>query len=237
MEELKFDQVKVHIVKISRNSAEIENFRKSLDPVDSENANRFIRDSDKNRSILSKYFLRKFLSHYLKTDFNELKISFTKFGKPYLNNNNLKFNYSHSGDLILFAFCYYNEVGIDTEEIRDIPEFDELSQNYFSQYELSYYRKLTNQEAKKKFFYKIWTRKEALLKAVGSGITIDLKSFSVLNADTNEDNSITLGIFENDWIISDLILEEDYSSSIAFNSKDKKDILIFDENFSLIKKI
>ena len=236
----KFDLIKINIIKFSEQINRIGNLIKRLPFYTLEYSNRFIREESRNRYIVTQYFLREFLSHFLQIDFDNVAISYSKSGKPYLSdkiNSNLKFNYSHSGDYIIYAFTSDDEIGVDIEEIKDIPEFDELSRTHFSDEEQSIYFELKNPDEKKKLFYRIWTRKEALLKAAGSGITIDLKSLTVLKMNEKNANQIKIKFLTKDYLISDIPLDINYASSVAINSHSYKEIFVYDKDFTLLKKI
>lgn len=236
----KFDPIKINIIKFSEQITRIENLSTKLPSYVIEYLNRFIREEARNRYIVTQYFLREFLSHYLQTDFVKVAISYSKSGKPYLNNkinSNLKFNYSHSGDYIIYAFTLDDEIGVDIEEIKDIPEFDELSRTHFSDEEQSIYFALKNTDEKKQLFYKIWTRKEALLKAEGSGITIDLKSLTVLKMNKKNVNQVKVKFSNKEYSISDIPIDNNYASSVAIDSHSYKEILVYDKDFTLLKKI
>jgi 4'-phosphopantetheinyl transferase len=240
MAKLKFDTIKLNIIKFTEQIDSVGNLSKKLPSYALEYSNRFVREEDRGRSIMTQYFLRKFLSYYLQVDFDKVAISYSKSGKPYLNekiNSNLKFNYSHSGDYIIYAFTADNEIGVDIEEIKDISEIDELSRTHFSDEELSIYFELENPDEKKQLFYKIWTRKEALLKAEGSGITIDLKSLTVLKTIEKNANQIKVKFLDQEWSVSDLFIDVNYASSVAINSDSCIEIFVFDEDFNLLKKI
>jgi 4'-phosphopantetheinyl transferase len=203
-------------------------------------ANKFKFSNEKRFFLISRYYLKNFIGEYLDLSPEKIIISQMKSGKPYVNENidsNLKFNYSHSGDYIVYAFTKDNEIGIDIEKIKDISEFDELSRTHFSDEEQLIYFELKNPEEKKRLFYKIWTRKEALLKAEGSGITIDLKSLTVLTTNEKNANQIKIKFLDKNWSITDIMLDTHYSSSVALNSDSYKKIVIYDKDFNLLRKI
>ncbi|MGQ9847560.1 MAG: 4'-phosphopantetheinyl transferase family protein [Bacteroidales bacterium] len=235
-----FDSIKINIIKFSEQITCIWNLNKKLPFYTIEYSNRFVREQDRNRYVVTQYFLREFLSYYLKIDFDKVEISYSKSGKPYLNdkiNSNLKFNYSHSGDYIIYAFTSDDEIGVDIEEIKDIPELDELSRTHFSDEEQSIYFELKNPDRKKQLFYKIWTRKEALLKAAGSGITIDLQSLRVLRTNERNATQVKVKFLNKDYLISDIPLDKNYASSVAIDSHSYKEIFVYDKDFTLLKKI
>src|SRR5258708_33382013 len=67
--------------------------------------------------------LRILLARYLNTAPSSLRFKYSPKGKPsLLPSSGLEFNISHSGRLALFAFTYGCSVGIDVEQIREMPD-------------------------------------------------------------------------------------------------------------------
>jgi 4'-phosphopantetheinyl transferase len=112
-----------------------------------------------------------------------LEFVYSAKGKPSLGgafaNCGLEFNLAHSGGLAVFAVARHGLVGVDVEQMRAIPDLSTLSQRFFSPRECAEIEKLSGEEATKGFF-KIWTRKEAWLKATGEGITALSSTIEVL---------------------------------------------------------
>ena len=95
-------------------------------------------------------------------------------GKPYLPNHpDFHYNISHSGD---YAVCAVgeSETGVDIQEYRK-PDM-RLAKRRYTEAEYEY-----TKENPQPNFFRIWSRKESVLKAAGIGITIALNSFSVLS--------------------------------------------------------
>lgn len=88
-----------------------------------------------------------------------------KGNKPYYVNlykkHNIQFSISHAGDIVICAVSS-NLVGIDIEKVKTFPQ--EIINHYYTKDEIDYCKQ--GQE----FPYKIWTRKECYLKAIGVGI-------------------------------------------------------------------
>ena len=108
-----------------------------------------------------------------------LRIPTGKFGKPSLaDQNNLRFNVTHSYGLVVYGFAIKRELGIDTEKIR--PDFggEDIAERYFSEPEQEELRQLPV-ELRATAFFLCWTRKEAYIKAHGHGLQIPLASFDV----------------------------------------------------------
>jgi len=124
--------------------------------------------------------LRLLLSAYLETDPRKLSLVTNRYGKPRLESEScrLRFNMSHSGELTMIAVCLDAEIGIDVEAVRPIPEWADIAVSQFSTGE----NQSIHAEApahRMEAFFRCWTRKEALIKAVGMGLSVPLDSFTV----------------------------------------------------------
>lgn len=141
---------------------------------------RFVRD--RNRFIAARGVLRHILSrHYLDRDPRDLSFSRGEFGKlslaPGYKSADLHFNLSHSEGIALFVFARGREVGVDLERVRSLAG-DSLASHFFSLNETSTLQKLPSRQ-RLEAFYRLWTSKEAYLKARGQGLRIPLDSFDV----------------------------------------------------------
>jgi len=115
-------------------------------------------------AILSKVLLQTVLNDNLED------LQYSSLGRPYLKNKP-DFNLSHSDNYVVCATTKVGQIGIDLEEIRAI-NFQGLLKRFFSLQEQSLFR-TRNQ------FFEAWTRKEAVLKAQGCGLRVDLKTIDV----------------------------------------------------------
>lgn len=193
-----------------------------LSPEEIYDADTFIFEEEFRRYQISHGFKRLVLSKYLNIPPKTLIFEHAKYGKPFISNIqnslNIQFNLSHSHNLILMAITRQDVVGIDVE--YHAKEFSEetLISTIFSPNEQLFFSDLTEEEEKKKVFYRGWTRKEAYLKAQGMGLISDLKNISVdLNEFPNKHwisvpNSLEVGI---SWKLFPLNLGESYTASIV----------------------
>ncbi len=140
-----------------------------------------LRDSRAaQRFIVARGILRIILSRYLGKSPKYLTFSYGVQGKPELANNSdnkLLFNLSHTRGLAVFAISRSLDVGVDIEEIRPISDLDAITTNFFSSIEQDEMRTMPSTD-KLNSFFTLWTCKEAILKAEGSGLThlaIDMK--------------------------------------------------------------
>ena len=86
------------------------------------------------------------------------------------------FNVSHSQDLAVYALCLDAELGVDVERLRAIANVKSIAEEFFSPQENAV---LARMKATTEAFFHCWTRKEALLKAVGAGLSATRCSFTV----------------------------------------------------------
>ncbi len=127
---------------------------------------------DKQNFVASRGILRFLLGRYLSCKPDELTFSYKKHGKPHIPANDISFNVSHSGEYILYVFTKKAAVGIDIEKIRDDSTVQKVIRT-FSQQEQKTLVSLSHHEQKLAFF-RLWTRKEAYLKAIATGLSYPL---------------------------------------------------------------
>lgn len=157
----------------------IEELSKILSSDEIDRANRFYFERDKNRFIITRGTLRKIISRYLNIDPKKLQFTYSDRGKPNLSTpTSISFNLSHSQDLALYAISQINLIGIDLEYIRPMPDAKNLAKRFFSPQEYNFISQLPAQQQQETFF-KIWTCKEAYLKATGEGLAGGLEKVEV----------------------------------------------------------
>lgn len=136
----------------------------------------FERDADRWRAGRS--LLRQMLGDYLHADPEALSFETGPFGKPFLPDSLLRFSVSHSGALLLLAFSWDQEVGVDVERLRDdfVPE--ELAAQVCSPREQAALREVPA-GSRHAAFLSLWTAKEAYVKALGSGLSFPLPQLTL----------------------------------------------------------
>jgi len=174
----------VHVWRASLDLAtdRLHTMHTSLAPDEQARAARFKFDRDRQRFIAARGILREILGAYLSRPPASLSFTYGPHGKPGLNPNDggrmIQFNVSHSHGMALYAFANTREVGVDIEAIRPMTDWEDIARRFFSPQEvidILAWPKDLQQEA----FFRCWTRKEAYLKARGSGMALSLKSFDV----------------------------------------------------------
>jgi 4'-phosphopantetheinyl transferase len=166
----------------------------------------------KRRFTVSRSILRHLLAGYLNTSPESILLGSSEFKKPYVKSENtkaLQFNLSHSGDLAIYAFTLEHPIGIDIEKTKDI--FSEsVAMRFFSKKENEALNALPLSE-KVCGFYRIWSRKEALVKAIGKGLAHALPSFSVSAFDIDE----IISLENKKWSLRPITIRNGYQSAIA----------------------
>ncbi len=149
--------------------------RQTLSPDELERAGRFTLPDRRDRFILARGTLRRLLGRYLDLDPADLRFDYGVWGKPMLGksqaDSGLRFNLSHSFDMILVAVAKVREVGVDVEWIGRKRPVLELARRFFPQSEADSLCTLPEAEQVWAFFG-LWTRSEALLKAGGQGLEL-----------------------------------------------------------------
>jgi 4'-phosphopantetheinyl transferase len=143
---------------------------------------RFHFEHDRLMYGFAQGLLRIILAGYLRISPRDIKYMRTEYGKPYLElgkeDAGLEFNLSHSGEAVMIAITKGNPIGVDVEQVKPLPDLDQVARNYFSAAEQADLFSLEG-PARIEGFYRCWTRKEALIKASGEGLSMPLDSFQV----------------------------------------------------------
>lgn len=130
-----------------------------------------------------------------------LNIRIGTYGKPYVSDNSFYFNISHSESLVTCMVSKKCEVGIDVE-YREVFDYKKL--NIYSDNEEEI---IFRSDDNIILFYDIWTRKEAVVKCLGYGLNLDLKSIDVV--------SQNLILFNAEYYIYSFTMLEKYSCSFV----------------------
>ncbi len=194
---------------------------KTLSADERMRAERFYYERDRKRFIFRRGLLRTILACYLGIEPNRVQFCYGTHGKPALVETSegihLRFNLSHSHGLSLYAITRDQEIGIDLEYIRPIPEAKQIAEHYFSARENAVFRALPEHE-KPLAFLKCWTRKEAYLKALGVGLTGSLEEFDVSLAPGEPARLLSVRGDPEEasrWFIHGLMPASGYVASIA----------------------
>lgn len=172
----------VHVWRASLSAPEtrLTDFHAILADDERARAARFRNPLHGNQYTIGRGVLRMLLGRYLNRLPQEIRFSYSYYGKPFIEDaaETLRFNLSHSQDLALYAFTYQREIGIDIEYMRSVASHDQIAEQFFSPNEIRALRTLPADQQTIGFF-NCWTRKEAYIKAHGEGLSLPLDQFDV----------------------------------------------------------
>ena len=150
-----------------------------LDPDEQSRAARFVFAHDRKHYIAAHGALRRLLALHTGRALNDVRYVLGEFGKPALANApGCAFNLSHSEDVGLIGIADSGELGVDVEILRPVLDATALALDNFTPAEQATLSRASASERDLVFFWG-WTRKEACLKATGSGLSIPPKTFEV----------------------------------------------------------
>jgi len=151
--------------------------RALLSEDEHERAARFVFERDRRRYVASRASLRRLLAQRLNADAAALRLDAGAHGKPALRDApRCAFNLSHSEDVAWIALADGGEIGVDVEVLREVADAHDLARRNYTPAECA---QLDEAEPGQRdlAFLRCWTRKEAVLKAIGSGFSIAPETF------------------------------------------------------------
>ena len=150
--------------------------RATLSPREQERHASFAHEQHRFRWGAARGTLREVLGRALGCAPAEVPFGYGAHGKPCVAGSELRFNISHSGalGLIALALC---EVGVDVELPRP-RRSDDIARRFFTPGENERFFALEG-PARADAFFRLWTCKEAFLKATGEGLSRSTRSFEL----------------------------------------------------------
>lgn len=179
-----------------------------------------LSDEEKNRAqsfsnkrasdqfVLSHSLLRQILAKKINTTPKSLVFKKNVNGKPFLADRKVEFNISHSRDRLLIAISPTKAVGIDIEFKRKNINMEAIAKRYFSKSEYSFLKSSQNLQDS---FFDLWSRKEAYVKALGSGV---FKDFAKLEVPLEIPSLGKCG----DWFFQPLKIDSSYASCLVYKA-------------------
>lgn len=169
--------VKLWWASVRESTTWIEEHEGLLDDEERDRAERFRVGAARRRFVIGRVMLRRVLSGFTGVEPERLCFAFSAYGKPRLVDGELCFNLAHSGDAVVLAVAE-DEVGVDVEELRPLSTADRLARRICTPRELAELLAL-GAGVRSKAVLRLWTAKEAVLKALGSGIRGSMRSIEV----------------------------------------------------------
>ncbi len=193
-----------------------------LDQAELSQWRKFLAAGPRRRFSLCRAALRHILCDRLECRNDELSFNTSTHGKPFAllrsAPSGVTFNVSHSGDHGLIAVADDGvRVGVDLEEIVGKRNLEALIEAVMGPDEQAQLASLQGRE-KLRQFYRTWTSKEALIKALGTGFATDVSQFQI-PAEAGRGNDGHTFMFPQDpsvtWGLED-IGNEEFAAALAY---------------------
>ena len=180
-----------------------------LNAEELERVGRFKHDLSRRHALAGRGVLRSLLGVYLGVPPRDVALRPGPNGKP--EANGISCNVAHSGDVVLIALARSGLLGVDVERINEATPVLEIADRFFAPAEVARINAEPTGETQRAAFFSLWTRKEAILKADGRGLTVELPSFAAEDLTTVPDAA---GV-ERAFRVRSLPIEEGYAAALA----------------------
>jgi 4'-phosphopantetheinyl transferase len=174
----------------------------SSDEEKRRDAYRFRRDAES--FALSRSFTRRVLAEYAGVPARDLTFVTDRRGKPSIAESQIRFTVSRTDRWSVLAIAD-ERVGVDVETIRESPHLAAVAETISSERELEEMASIPDGQRLQAFF-RIWTRKEAYTKAVGTGLEGDLRGIDVGAAGPSVLPNVDLP--DGEWTFHEVMLDE-----------------------------
>ncbi len=196
-----------------------------LSPDEHNRAGHFATEETRSRWIVGRGVLRMVLGRYLDCGPTELVFDYGVYGKPRLGGTHgrcgWQFNVAHSYTRALIAVAYDRAVGVDIEYVRPIANIDRVIKDVCTVNEQALLQTLSPHK-RSRMFFDCWTRKEAIVKATGRGLTDMPNQINVVSTNKEHMESIMIGdgMGEAAWNMRALAPGPGYVGAIAAQGQD-----------------
>lgn len=167
--------VRVHVADLAPWLDRHAEFALALSPGERARADRLVFEADRRRFRVAHGLLRRILGGILGAEPAAVGLRERPGGKPELapphDASGLRFNLSHSGDVLLVAVARGREVGVDVERIREDLDWAALARRFLPEAAGAPLFGLPA-ASRRQAFFRFWTFAEALGKAAGIGLSI-----------------------------------------------------------------
>jgi 4'-phosphopantetheinyl transferase len=162
-------------------AADLRRWLDLLDEDERERASRLWLDFDRREFVAAHALLRSMLTYYSDQPATAWRFVTDEYGKPKVvagaGHPELQFNLAHTRGLVAAAVTAHDRVGIDVEKIDEAKSDSAVARAFFAPAELELLRRVPEAEWPV-WFFRVWTLKEAYIKAIGTGLNTPLQSFS-----------------------------------------------------------
>ncbi len=175
----------------------------------------------RRRFVAARGALRSLLAGYLSMDPRQVTFSYGPQGKPSVRHSpsDIRFNLSHSNELMVIAVCRRGLVGVDIEKMT--PDFParEIAARYFCERERNEIDRVDDETGLRTFF-QVWTAKEAVTKATALGLSLELSKVEIgLNPLRVQTLDAPPGLPCEDWCLLPFCPDDNYRGTLALTAE------------------
>ncbi|MFF0080006.1 4'-phosphopantetheinyl transferase family protein [Streptomyces canus] len=209
--------VQVWTVPLDRPPATVAALSRILSEREAERGDRCRFETDRRRFVVAHGALRLILAGCLDVPPEELRLKRGRHGKPRLaGSSDLRFSLSHSGELALVAVTRHREVGVDVDRLRPGLPVEPFTERFFPAADARFVAAAAGPTERAERFLRLWTRKEAVVKAAGArlaqGLGLKVLTESESDADVVRDPS---GQIPGAWSVRDLPVPDGCLAALA----------------------
>lgn len=154
-----------------------------LDGAERSRAGRFHARRDRDRFVARRAFHRRVLGTRLGVEPAALELRVTPQGRPFLDAVwGIEFSTSHDDGLAVIAITTGPRVGVDVERVRLLDDALDVAATHMTANEVAWLRSLPP-DSRSKGFLELWTRKEAVVKGLGVGLSMPLDAMDCATVD------------------------------------------------------
>ena len=201
-------------------------FESALDPAERDRSRFMHRDDARLRFTAGRWLVRYVLARRLGCTETEVVLTIAEHGRPALAGGGIDFNLSHAGSLVVLALSA-SRVGIDVEATKRANDWRAIARRFFSTVEVAAIEAYPEAERRTAFF-RVWVRKEAFVKALGTGIATGFDRFDVSAGPEPALTGARIdGIDPAEWSIRDFDAGPGYAGAVAVRAAHPR-VAVFD---------
>ena len=191
-----------------------------LSPREIARADRFQFPQHRERFVSGHCWLRHILGEFIGCPAAQIQFGENEFGKPFVvePKGTVEFNYSHSQDSCICVATQSRKIGVDIELKRQLDDMASTAATIFDPEDLDSWKKISP-NIREDVFFQCWSRKEAVLKAAGVGLSNGVKQLHVPIAEclNKECHKVVLG--NEAFICTDLEIDSRFTTSVAVEQR------------------
>lgn len=212
-------EIEVWLARLDLDIDQVVQCTKLLSSDEQLRADRFHFERDRRRFIVARGVLRMLLGGHLGIAPAAIAFGYAQHGKPFVTNHAAKihFNLSHSGERALYALSPSCQLGVDIESLDNDIDYNSLASRFFTPRECAVLLRVPEPD-RKRAFLSCWTRKEAVVKAIGNGLSLPLDQFEVMAGPDNAPRVLDAGANAlrcDEWTLHPIDVDGEYVATVG----------------------